>query len=114
MQETLRALDIKQAGFHSFRHFNVSLMDSLRVPLKTIQERNRALPDRLIHTGCLWARRLGQKQGGCPANRGRNPASCRKGRNPEFCQLNCNSGLFSGGSECAGSCCLRVGCGGWI
>jgi integrase len=31
MQETLRALDIKQAGFHSFRHFNVSLMDSLRV-----------------------------------------------------------------------------------
>jgi integrase len=35
----LTALGIKQAGFHAFRHFNVSLLDSLRVPLKTIQER---------------------------------------------------------------------------
>jgi hypothetical protein len=26
-------------GFHAFRHFNVSLLDALRVPLKTIQER---------------------------------------------------------------------------
>jgi hypothetical protein len=25
--------------YHAFRHFNVSLMDALRVPLKTIQER---------------------------------------------------------------------------
>ena len=28
-----------QAGYHAFRHFNVSVLDSLRVPLKTIQER---------------------------------------------------------------------------
>jgi hypothetical protein len=27
------------AGFHAFRHFNVSLLDALRIPLKTIQER---------------------------------------------------------------------------
>ena len=26
-------------GFHAFRHFNVSLLDTLRVPLKVIQER---------------------------------------------------------------------------
>ena len=25
--------------YHAFRHFNVSMMDALRVPLKTIQER---------------------------------------------------------------------------
>ena len=30
---------IPQAGFHAFRHFNVSLLDALRVPVKTIQER---------------------------------------------------------------------------
>ena len=36
---TLKALKIPQAGFHAFRHFNVSMQDSLRVPLKTIQER---------------------------------------------------------------------------
>jgi integrase len=30
---------IPQAGYHAFRHFNVSVLDSLRVPLKTIQER---------------------------------------------------------------------------
>jgi integrase len=35
----LKRLGIQQAGFHAFRHFNVSLMDALRVPLKTIQER---------------------------------------------------------------------------
>jgi hypothetical protein len=32
-------LNIPQTGFHAFRHFNVSLSDALRVPLKTIQER---------------------------------------------------------------------------
>ena len=26
-------------GFHAFRHFNVAMLDALRVPLKTIQER---------------------------------------------------------------------------
>ena len=31
--------EFKQAGFHAFRHFNVSLMDALSVPLKVIQER---------------------------------------------------------------------------
>jgi len=35
----LRALGIRDAGFHAFRHFNVSLLDTLRVPLKLIQER---------------------------------------------------------------------------
>lgn len=35
----LASLGIEQAGFHAFRHFNVSLLDSLRVPLKVIQER---------------------------------------------------------------------------
>jgi integrase len=35
----LEALEIDKAGYHAFRHFNVSMMDSLRVPLKTIQER---------------------------------------------------------------------------
>lgn len=35
----LAALELEKAGYHAFRHFNVSLMDALRVPLKTIQER---------------------------------------------------------------------------
>ena len=39
MTELLKSLGIAQAGFHAFRHFNVALMDALRVPLKTIQER---------------------------------------------------------------------------
>jgi integrase len=39
LKPTLTALEIPDAGYHAFRHFNVSLMDSLRVPLKTIQER---------------------------------------------------------------------------
>jgi hypothetical protein len=32
-------LELEKAGYHAFRHFNVSMMDALRVPLKTIQER---------------------------------------------------------------------------
>ena len=39
MGELLTSLEIPQAGFHAFRHFNVALMDAQRVPLKTIQER---------------------------------------------------------------------------
>lgn len=35
----LDTLELDKAGYHAFRHFNVSLMDALRVPLKTIQER---------------------------------------------------------------------------
>ena len=35
----LDKLEIDKAGYHAFRHFNVSLMDALRVPLKAIQER---------------------------------------------------------------------------
>jgi integrase len=35
----LRKLGIPKAGFHAFRHFNASLMDRLRIPLKTRQER---------------------------------------------------------------------------
>ncbi len=34
-----KSLVIPQAGFHTFRHFNVSLLDALRVPLKTVEER---------------------------------------------------------------------------
>jgi len=39
MLPLLRSLDIKQAGYHAFRHFNASFLNALRVPLKTIQER---------------------------------------------------------------------------
>jgi integrase len=39
MTRLLKSLAIPQAGFHALRHFNVSLLDALRVPLKTIQER---------------------------------------------------------------------------
>jgi hypothetical protein len=35
----LKSLEIPKAGFHAFRHFNVSLMDEWSIPLKTIQER---------------------------------------------------------------------------
>lgn len=39
LHRVLKALELPRAGYHAFRHFNVSLMDVLRVPLKTIQER---------------------------------------------------------------------------
>jgi integrase len=39
MVPMLSSLAIPRAGFHAFRHFNVALMDALRVPLKTVQER---------------------------------------------------------------------------
>jgi integrase len=39
LQPLLQRLGIPKAGFHAFRHFNASLLSSLRVPLKTIQER---------------------------------------------------------------------------
>jgi hypothetical protein len=39
LQRVLRALGIKPAGLHAFRHFNASLMDQLRIPLKLRQER---------------------------------------------------------------------------
>jgi integrase len=39
LKKLLSVLGIGQAGFHAFRHFNVSLLDALRVPLKAIQER---------------------------------------------------------------------------
>jgi len=35
----LRKLSMPSAGYHAFRHFNVSLLDALRTPLKVIQER---------------------------------------------------------------------------
>ena len=34
----LEALELEKADYHAFHHFNVSLMDALRVPLKTIHE----------------------------------------------------------------------------
>ncbi len=39
MRPFLESLGIQLAGFHAFRHFNVSLLDALNTPLKTIQER---------------------------------------------------------------------------
>jgi integrase len=39
MKPLLCLLGIQHAGLHAFRHFNASLLGSLRVPLKTIQER---------------------------------------------------------------------------
>lgn len=39
MQTLLMSLGIPHAGYHAFRHFNVSLLDALRVPPKVIQER---------------------------------------------------------------------------
>lgn len=39
LKPMLKRLKIAQAGFHAFRHFNVSLLDALRAPVKTIQER---------------------------------------------------------------------------
>jgi integrase len=39
LKPLLRSLEIREAGFHGFRHFNASLLSSLRVPLKVIQER---------------------------------------------------------------------------
>ena len=39
MKPLIKSLGIPPASFHAFRHFNVGLMDALRVPLKTIQER---------------------------------------------------------------------------
>lgn len=39
LKPVLEALEIRQAGYHAFRHFSVSMLDSLRTPLKTIQER---------------------------------------------------------------------------
>jgi len=54
----LSLLEIEQAGFHAFRHFNASLLDSLRVPLKTIQERlGHALSGSLtldVYTHAEW------------------------------------------------------------
>jgi integrase len=39
LRPLLDLLGIPQAGLHAFRHFNASLLSSLRVPLKVIQER---------------------------------------------------------------------------
>ena len=39
MRPLLRSLKVPEAGFHAFRHFNVSLLDAQCVPHKTIQER---------------------------------------------------------------------------
>lgn len=39
LKPMLRSIEIREAGLHAFRHFNASLLSSLRVPLKVIQER---------------------------------------------------------------------------
>ena len=36
---TAISLQLPQAGYHAFRHSNVCVQNSLRVPLKTIQDR---------------------------------------------------------------------------
>lgn len=58
MVPLLSSLQIEQAGFHAFRHFNASLLNALRVPLKTIQERlGHALSGSLtldVYTHAEW------------------------------------------------------------
>jgi integrase len=39
LKPLLHSLQVREAGFHGFRHFNASLLSSLRIPLKVIQER---------------------------------------------------------------------------
>jgi len=39
LKPLLRSVEVREAGLHAFRHFNASLLSSLRVPLKVIQER---------------------------------------------------------------------------
>jgi len=39
LRKQLETLGIELAGFHAFRHFNTALLDSIRTPLKIIQER---------------------------------------------------------------------------
>jgi len=39
LRPLLFSLEIPPAGLHAFRHFNASLLSSLRIPLKVIQER---------------------------------------------------------------------------
>jgi len=69
MQPLLCSLEIQQAGLHAFRHFNASLLDSLRVPLKTIQERlGHALSGSLtldVYTHAEWPENVeGAKRAG--------------------------------------------------
>ena len=49
---------LRAAGLHAFRHFNASLLGSLRTPLKTIQERlGHALTGSLtldVYTHAEW------------------------------------------------------------
>jgi integrase len=58
MQPLLSSLEIQAAGLHAFRHFNASLLGSLRTPLKTIQERlGHALTGSLtldVYTHAEW------------------------------------------------------------
>ena len=58
LQPLLSALEIEAAGLHAFRHFNASLLGSLRTPLKTIQERlGHALTGSLtleVYTHAEW------------------------------------------------------------
>lgn len=39
IRKKLEALGIKHCGFHAFRHMNATLMDTLKTPMKTRQER---------------------------------------------------------------------------
>ena len=52
------SLQIREAAFHGFRHFNASLLSSLRVPLKVIQERlghaSAGIPTLDVYTHSEW------------------------------------------------------------
>ena len=56
------SLRIERAGFHAFHHFNASLLNALRVPLKTTQERlGHALSGSLtldVYTHAEWTENI--------------------------------------------------------
>jgi integrase len=51
LKPTLKALGIPQAGYHAFRHFNVSVLDSLRGPAEDDSRAHRSRTDRKLHSG---------------------------------------------------------------
>ena len=100
MQPLLAALEIQAAGLHAFRHFNASLLGSLRTPLKTIQERlGHALTGSLtldVYTHAEWKENdEAAKLAGAAIEKG-----C------EFCQLNCNSNEKGSRLEIGSPCCI--------
>jgi integrase len=94
----LETLELAKAGYHAFRHFNVSMMDALRVPLKTIQERiGHALTGEL-HPGRVWPHPRLERERGCGEGTRRGDwqgrcGSCREQPREQlhrFWSLNCS------------------------